>query len=77
VVRNPIQKQVPEQWRCKICKFANPTWEEQAENQQEPKQLVEKCKRCREPKQILIENNGNPVATGQIRMAPARPSLQQ
>ena len=40
------------QWRCSICKFANPTYEEPEEGAEESKtqELVKMCKRCREPK---------------------------
>jgi len=45
---------LPEKWRCKICKFANPTFEEDNDEKEESKNsmktLVQKCKRCREPK---------------------------
>ena len=45
-----------QKWRCKVCKFANPVYILDEEgNIVEPKTLLEKCLRCRDPKQVLFE----------------------
>lgn len=61
-------------WRCAVCKFANPTYVTDEDDKiVEPRELVEKCKRCRDPKQVMKEEV---VATAGVRMKPAKPSLQ-
>ena len=64
----------PEKWRCAVCKFANPTYVTDDDgNVCEPKEYVEKCKRCRDPKKVMKEDF---VPTAGVVMKPAKPTLQ-
>ena len=64
-------QQTATQWRCAVCKFANPTYvlDEETGKPVEPKVLVEKCTRCRDPKKVMKET-GPAVATAAVRMRP-------
>ncbi len=65
--------QLDEKWRCKICKFANPLLIENSENDVEKYVVLQKCQRCRDPKQVLIEDLS--LQTGSVRLMPSKPTL--
>ena len=82
VRKPPIGQQAPAaQWRCKICKFANPTYIEEESKEASSllagtatKTLLKNCTKCRQAKQVMKEDPT--LGFGSIRAQPTKPTLQ-